>query len=387
MLIADYLGTRCAYKEILATKLTVESLERFFEELKLIGKLRHPNIAQCLGVVWDAKERGIMFELCKNGGLDDFMKKYSKLNLMSWKKSKDAMLAIEKAEQGKIKRGSILSLLVNKGIGIKTAWALGIAKGCAFLHAKDPPIIHRDLKSANVLVSDDLTAKITDFGESRQGGDEENTMTTVGTPYFMAPEVFSSDEDDRTYRKEVDIYSFGMLLLEIFYDGEIKKAFRKGWGPMVVMNRVGSGWRPDLKLVEEEDAKLANLIKRCWDHNPQQRPSFMELIKFFKTKQMKLEMETKLMSARVVEEEERPKTLEPENKSKLEVPEIKKRSGTVVKGHGVSKDLLNDILNGQMPEPFEEGQKKVIEEVDKEEGKCSGSGMTMLLEGIRYTEK
>jgi serine/threonine protein kinase len=280
VLLADYHGTKCAYKEILPSALTQETMERFFLELKLIGTLRHPNIAQCLGVVWELEDHGIMFELCKNGGLDDFLKGQKEhVQLLSWQKTPVVLDAHDKIETARIKKGSTLSNLINQGIGLKTKWALGVAKGCAFLHGKKPPIVHRDLKCANVLISDDLTAKITDFGESRHlgsEGDDEKTMTTVGTPYFMAPEVFSSDDVDRMYSKEVDIYSYGMLLLEIFYDGEIKKAFRKGWGPMVVMNRVGNGWRPDLKLVEAEDKDLADIMRKCWVREPEERPSFKE---------------------------------------------------------------------------------------------------------------
>ena len=54
--MADYHGTKCAYKEILPSSLSQETLERFFLELKLIGTLRHPNIAQCLGVVWELEK-------------------------------------------------------------------------------------------------------------------------------------------------------------------------------------------------------------------------------------------------------------------------------------------------------------------------------------------
>lgn len=156
----------------------------------------------------------------------------------------------------------------------------------AFLHAKDPPIIHRDLKGANILVSDDLQAKITDFGESKQKDVDEGTMTTVGTPYFMAPEVFSDTEENKFYDHAVDVYSYGMTLLEVFYGGEITRAFKKGWGGMFLMMKVGNGWRPDMEKVKEEDEGLADVISRCLAHNPPERPSFQEIIEFFKEKQL-----------------------------------------------------------------------------------------------------
>jgi serine/threonine protein kinase len=368
--------------------------------------LRHPNIAQCLGVVWENEEHGIMFELCKNGGLDDFLKGQKEhKQLISWNKTNAVEKAHDEFDSKRIKKGSTVSYLLNQGIGLKTSWALGIAKGCAFLHNRSPSIIHRDLKCANVLVSNDLTAKITDFGESRSlgGARDENTMTTVGTPYFMAPEVFSSEQDDKMYSKEVDIYSYGMLLLEIFYDGEIKKAFRKGWGPMVVMNRVGKGWRPDLKLVEAEDKGLADIMRKCWDKDPEVRPAFKEMIKFFQKKLMQLDMETKNMKGLLMkpsEKEDKPRTVEPVHKNKLAASEPMNRSATAEADVLVKPSVLDGLLNdGIMPEPVVLKQSKVsfkVEEVktkskedkekesDKDENESSGSGMTMLLAGIKY---
>jgi serine/threonine protein kinase len=395
VLLADYHGAKCAYKEILPSSLTEETLERFFLELQLIGMLRHPNIAQCLGVVWEHEEHGIMFELCKNGGLDDFLKGQKEhVQLLSWHKTPVVLDAHDKVDTSRIKKGSTLSHLLNQGIGLKTNWALGVAKGCAFLHNRSPPIIHRDLKCANVLVSNDLTAKITDFGESRSlgGAGDEKTMTTVGTPYFMAPEVFSSDEEDKMYSKEVDIYSYGMLLLEIFYDGEIKKAFRKGWGPMVVMNRVGNGWRPDLKLVEAEDKDLADIMRRCWDADPEERPSFKVMIKSFQKKLMMLDMETKNMEGLLMkpsEKEDKPRIVEPVHKNKLAASEPMNRSATAEADVLVKPSFLDGILNdGIMPDPLEVKQTKVSykdEEVknksegdkegDKDGNENSGSGM------------
>uniref|UniRef100_A0A7S2QVG9 Protein kinase domain-containing protein n=1 Tax=Triparma pacifica TaxID=91992 RepID=A0A7S2QVG9_9STRA len=297
VLVADYHSTRCAYKEIHPADLSDATLKKFFLELKLIGTLRHPNIAQCIGVVWEMEEHGIMFELCKNGGLDDFLKKHAALGLISWKNTETVEAAHREMAKRSVKKNGTIAMMLTKGIGLKSRWAHEIAKGSAFLHGKEPAILHRDLKGANVLVGDDFTAKITDFGESRHLGgvieEEQKTMTpAVGTPHFMAPEVFSTDIKDKIYGKAIDVYSFGMLLLELFYDGRISKGFKKGWGHLVIMNRVSKGWRPDLKLVREEDEDLADIIEQCWSQDPSERPTFQDIIIFFDEKLKQLEVES-----------------------------------------------------------------------------------------------
>ncbi|GMH84199.1 hypothetical protein TrST_g13486 [Triparma strigata] len=282
VLVGTYFGTQCACKEVLPSALSEENMARFLLELKLIGKLRHPNIVQCLGVVWGESDRCILFELCSHGSLDGFIKTFPNLDLLTWRKTKAGSLRIKKEVSKQLMSGgsTVNHHVLMRSLGLKSSWALQIARGCAFLHAQNPPIVHRDLKCANVLISNDLTAKITDFGESRALSEQdEATLTTVGTPYFMAPEVFSGEGSGKDlYNKLVDVYSYGVMLLEIFLDGEIRKAF-KNLGPMIIMHRVGKGWRPDLKGVRDVDEGLADIIQRCWDQDPEMRPSFEEIVR------------------------------------------------------------------------------------------------------------
>uniref|UniRef100_H3G576 Protein kinase domain-containing protein n=1 Tax=Phytophthora ramorum TaxID=164328 RepID=H3G576_PHYRM len=79
-----------------------------------------------------------------------------------------------------------------------------------YLHACTPPVIHRDLKSNNVLLTDKLEPKVIDFGVSR--GLVDLTMTAgVGTPYWTAPEIL----EGKRYTEKADIYSFGVVLSEL----------------------------------------------------------------------------------------------------------------------------------------------------------------------------
>ena len=79
----------------------------------------------------------------------------------------------------------------------------------AYLHSLNPPIIHRDLKSHNLLVSDSWIVKITDFGLSRVKS--FSTMTAAGTPQWSAPEVIRQD----IYTEKADVYSFGVIIFEL----------------------------------------------------------------------------------------------------------------------------------------------------------------------------
>ena len=88
---------------------------------------------------------------------------------------------------------------------------LGVAKGLLYMHSMPVPVVHRDIKSANVLImSDGTTGKIGDCGESRRI-DLNSTMTQTGSPLWAAPELLSG----KRYEEDIDTFSFGVLMYEI----------------------------------------------------------------------------------------------------------------------------------------------------------------------------
>lgn len=152
----------------------------------------------------------------------------------------------------------------------KTVIALGIACGMIYIHNNS--IIHGDLKSNNILIDDNYYPKICDFGIARFVDQKGDSEIPSGTPCWMAPEMLKGEQ----YGKEVDVYSFAMILYEMLtYEIPFK-----GKNSFEIMRIVCSkNERP--KLPSNTNKNLANLIKRCWDIDPSSRPSFKEIYNLF----------------------------------------------------------------------------------------------------------
>ena len=149
----------------------------------------------------------------------------------------------------------------------KTLIAIGIAYGMSHLHKAN--IVHRDLKSMNILLDGRMLPFICDFGIARTC-EGKNTMMTreCGTPYWMAPEQIESHH----YDCKVDVYSYAMILYEMLCE-EVPFA---GMDAVSVMRCVAHGQRP--KLPNKEKG-VCSLISVCWSENPKKRPSFSRIYK------------------------------------------------------------------------------------------------------------
>jgi serine/threonine protein kinase len=150
--------------------------------------------------------------------------------------------------------------------------AVQLSQGLRYLHEQDPPLFHRDLSSFNVLVDRDGTCKLSDFGLTAVRGDVDATTRFLTNRRWRAPEVTTDH-----YTAECDVYSFAMVLYELFSRME-------PFGPDVtlqeVAERAATGKRPQLPT--ETPRHWAQLIEACWSQDPQQRLSAKVLMRTFR---------------------------------------------------------------------------------------------------------
>ncbi|KAF7147222.1 hypothetical protein RHSIM_Rhsim03G0203300 [Rhododendron simsii] len=159
--------------------------EEFINEVGIIGTIHHVNVVRLVGYCADGFRRALIYEFLPNDSLEKFASSDRNKHLLGWKK----LLEI----------------------------AMGIAEGIEYLHQGcDQQILHFDIKPHNIFPDENLNPKITDFGIAKLCSKEQNvvSMTTArGTIGYIAPEVFSRNFENVSYKS--DIYSFGMLLLEM----------------------------------------------------------------------------------------------------------------------------------------------------------------------------
>lgn len=152
-----------------------------------------------------------------------------------------------------------------------------------YLHHCNPPIIHRDLKSSNLLVDKNWTVKVGDFGLSRlKHATYLTTKTGKGTPQWMAPEVLRNELSD----EKSDIYSFGVVLWEI----ATEKIPWDNLNSMQVIGAVGF-MNQRLDIPKDVDPQWASIIESCWCSEPQSRPSFQEILEKLKDLQRKFALQ------------------------------------------------------------------------------------------------
>lgn len=216
--------------KILADHLTLheESLERFRREAETLRQLRHPNIVGFVDAFEHNKQYFIVMEYVPGGSLDDLIKQ--------------GPLPVEKARK----------------------IALDLCD--ALIRAHGLNIIHRDIKPENVLIDEDGTPKLADFGVARLNESTRMTRTgtQVGTPNYMAPEAW----EGRTLDAQADIWSLGVLLFEML-TGRVPFP---GDTPLEVMNKVRTTPVPNIKKLRADVPEgLARIVTRMLTRDKKRR--------------------------------------------------------------------------------------------------------------------
>ncbi|OQS06782.1 kinase [Thraustotheca clavata] len=246
-----FAGEDVAVKKCLPEKVNNhEAMEAFMCEIKLMSKLDHPNIVRFVGVAWTTLlQLKMLTEYQVNGNVR-------------------SLLLDDKARNPR-------TLQWFQGEYVtKLRIASDVAEALVYLHTATPPIIHRDLKSSNVLLGKDYQAKLTDFGTSRELSDE-NTMTAeIGTLAWIAPEIMLGGH----YTERADIYSFGVLLNELdLADLPYSNVTSDGFISHTRLGVMVAGGKIAPKFSDECPEAIVALGTECLRFEAKSRPTAMQI--------------------------------------------------------------------------------------------------------------
>ena len=232
-------GREVAWNVVAVDRLSRHERRRLDDEIKTISSMDHPRIIKFVSA-WLNKEKG------------------------------EVIFITERLSGGSL-RSYISRLDVPLKLKVIRNWCRQILEGLVYLHSFKPqPIIHRDLKCDNIFVdSHDGSLIIGDLGLCTTYSMSTVHRSLVGTPECMAPEIY-----EEQYGIEVDIYAFGMCLLEMISH---RPPFAECAGPGQIYKRVISGYKPaDVDRIKNFDLK--SIVLACLDSNPKNRPSATQLL-------------------------------------------------------------------------------------------------------------
>jgi len=236
-------GKDVAVKRLIIQDPNQNTLDAFRKEIALFSNLKHPNVLLFMGACTEVGDLMIVTELMRKGSVRKVLKREKKKLTFAQR--------MDMARQA--------------------------AQGMNCLHNTDPVTIHRDLKTPNLLVDEDGRVKVADFGLShvKAQGDDPAAYGTVGTPLWIAPEVLQNE----SYNEKCDLYSYGMVLWEILtgsdpfpeietYSSMVQAVCQEHKRPVIPAN-----CPPTLKKI----------LEACWDANPENRPSFQDILDDFES--------------------------------------------------------------------------------------------------------
>lgn len=238
-----------------------DGFDRFFErELEILGSIKHRYLVNLRGYCNSPSSKLLIYDFLPGGSLDEAL--HERSELLDW----DVRLNV----------------------------ILGAAKGVAYLHHDcSPRIIHRDIKSSNILLDANFEARVSDFGLAKLLEDEESHITTIvaGTFGYLAPEYMQSG---RATEKS-DVYSFGVLLLEVLSGKRptdasyIEKGFNiVGWlNFLTTENRQREIVDQQCEGVQPESVEaLLSVAMQCVSSTPEDRPTMHRVVQILESEVM-----------------------------------------------------------------------------------------------------
>lgn len=254
-------------------------LEEFKAEINLLKGMRHPNICLYMGACVRPPNRAIVTELAANGSVWDALRlPLSPPYITADGTSKGAWpVDLYLPGQHGAPPSEVPSPKVSAPIPPKGTWpwqlvkrvASGAARGMAYLHHGNPPVLHRDLKSANLLLDESYTAKVCDFGLSRLKAQARSMTGNCGTVQWMAPEVLAGT----SYDEKADVFSYGIILWELLSRECPYEGMTAIQCALAVLNR---DKRPEIP--KWCPPAYHALIKSCIKKDPAERPEFSQVI-------------------------------------------------------------------------------------------------------------
>jgi serine/threonine protein kinase len=240
---AEYRGVSVAVKEVVGSAMTDDDIAT---SMKILIQARHPNLVLLMGIARPPQKNGEKGRLFV---VSEFMYRQSLFSVL---------------------HDSTVLLDWKSTIGLMK----DVAKALMYMHQSSPPMLHRNLNSLNILVTEDLVAKIGDYGldEVRRGCDEKPL-----TSLWNAPEVFKKS----VHSKATDVFSFGIIMWEILtrrapYQDGVAVVITPANMIKLVKNIMERDVRP--RLPDNTPPGLASLINACWAATPETRPAPDEIL-------------------------------------------------------------------------------------------------------------
>jgi len=277
---ASWRGLEVAVKKMRTSgkSITPEELRNFLHEIDIMSKLRHPNIVLFLGACLKYPDICLVTEFVHQGDLHQFLKKNPKL---PWINRLNAVI--------------------------------DTARGMTFLHLSDPPYLHRDLKSYNLLVDITGKVKVADFGISSVLEDNLGIEGGFGTLNWVAPEIL----DNNPPTTKSDIYSFAMVLWEV----ATGKLPYEGMTEIQILYAIMEEERP--LIPDYVPDSYADLTRHCWNNQPSKRPEFFVVLeRLQKIKKEHIESETAMMEEKTKREGVRSASQSPKLSKSLSLPNL-----------------------------------------------------------------